>query len=149
MTLRKRDSEGNRWQLWPVRLSWGDRVSSCWFTTHGWQTGTEPTEDGSTAHGMMPGLRKVFGQTLHLGRLKVLFGKNLPPNPVVDLLLIRMNYEHLLRLLDVSDASEFKLTNEWSAAVREILRLQGRDKETGAFERVMASIGRPWSGRPS
>ena len=85
----------------------------------------------------------MFGQTLHLGRLKVKFGKELPASRFVENEVIRTHYEHLLGLLGVDESGDFKLNNEWSAAVREILRLQGRDKETGEFERVM-SASRPW-----
>lgn len=77
--LKTRDEEGHRWQLWPIRLGWARPLIgwSSWFATHGWQTGSELTGDGSTAYGMMPGYRKVFGQTLHLGRLKLKFGREL------------------------------------------------------------------------
>lgn len=77
--LKLRDDEGHRWQLWPIRLGWAAPLIgwSPWFRTHGWQTGSEPTPNGSTAFGMAPGFRKVFGQTLHLGRLKVKFGRDL------------------------------------------------------------------------
>lgn len=146
--LKRFDDEGNRWQLWPIRLAWVRPLGrwSSWFVTHGWQTGTEPTGDGSTAFGLMPGLRKVFGQTLHLGRLKVKFGKDLQDSRAVHNELIRTNYEHLLRMLGVNETGPWKLTDEWSAAVREILRLQEYARD---IERAMASIGRPWAGRSS
>lgn len=71
------DGEGNRFQLWPIRLKWSAHSASRLFDRHGWQTGTEHTPDGSTGAGFMPGIRGVFGQTFHIGRLKVCLGKSI------------------------------------------------------------------------
>jgi hypothetical protein len=49
---------------WPIRLKWGAPRSSAWFTSHGWQLGTDHL------------WRRVFGWTFHLGRLKVCFGRS-------------------------------------------------------------------------
>jgi hypothetical protein len=75
MFLKTIDSGGDRWLLWPIRLSWGPKLSSAWFTTHGWQVDTERCSVAETGKRCMPGFRGVFGRTLHLGRLKVLFGR--------------------------------------------------------------------------
>lgn len=55
------------YQFWPIRVQWAANDGMrCWFTWHGWQVGwVEP------AHGL-------FGWTFHLGRLLILFGKDLP-----------------------------------------------------------------------
>lgn len=74
--IRRFDSEDNRWQLWPIGLRWGDKLSSSRpFSTHGWRVGTESVPVAKTSFGCMPGFRKVFGQTLHLWRLKICFGR--------------------------------------------------------------------------
>lgn len=85
--LRRFDEDGNRWLLWPIRLRWvrplcetsgpwtgAPRLFRGWFVTHGWSVGDERVPVAKTAHGMMPGWRKLYGQTLHLGRLKICFG---------------------------------------------------------------------------
>jgi hypothetical protein len=74
--LKRFDDEGHRWQLWPVRLSLclGFAARS-WFQVHGWQTGCELTPDRSSGGGCVPGVRHVYGQTYHLGPLKILFGR--------------------------------------------------------------------------
>jgi hypothetical protein len=66
--------EGDRCHLWPIRISWGPKASSVWFVTHGWQTGVERCAPHETSEACMPGYRRLFGQTFHLGRLKVKFG---------------------------------------------------------------------------
>jgi len=68
MFLKTIDSGGDRWLLWPIRLSWGPKLSSAWFTTHGWQVDTERCSVAETGKRNMPGFRGVFGRTLHLGR---------------------------------------------------------------------------------
>lgn len=79
MFLKRIDSNGDRWLWWPIRLRWVQPISkslrSKWFTTHGWQVGTERCAESQTGRRCMPGFRDVFGRTLHLGRLKVLFGR--------------------------------------------------------------------------
>lgn len=52
----------SRYLWWPIRLGWCPE-SSTWFTAHGWQVGWDGIE------------QRVFGRTLHLGPLKVVFGK--------------------------------------------------------------------------
>jgi hypothetical protein len=79
MKLRRlltKGTDGSRWQLWPIRFGWGDRMSSCWFQVHGWEVGCELVPDELTTLGEVPGLRAVVGQTYHLGRLKILFGRH-------------------------------------------------------------------------
>lgn len=87
MSVRRRNRlavtyDGHRIQFWPVFLRWANPLTpnmpSRWFHRHLWQTGSEMTPDGSTAGGMMPGLRSVYGQTWHFGRLKLCLGKDLP-----------------------------------------------------------------------
>ena len=68
----------SRWMLWPVRIKWSAASANCWFTTHGWQTGTERVPVEKTCDGCIPGFRRVFGWTFHLGRVKVCFGRDLP-----------------------------------------------------------------------
>ena len=75
--LKKLTKNGSRLQFWPVRLKWG--VTTSWFSTHGWQTGSERVPVEKTSFGCMPGFRAVFGWTFHLGRLKVCFGRDLEP----------------------------------------------------------------------
>jgi hypothetical protein len=70
-----RTCDGHRIALWPIYFLWGARSSGAWFTRHFWETHSEQTPDGSTAGGTMPGLRKVFGQTIHFGRLKLCAGR--------------------------------------------------------------------------
>lgn len=75
-----RTSDGHRIELWPIRLKWvrpltPDAPRTLWPHRHLWQTCSERTPDGSTAFGMMPGYRKVYGQTWHFGRLKLCFGR--------------------------------------------------------------------------
>jgi len=52
-----------RYLLWPVRFSWG-RPWTRPFTTHGWEVQADGFE------------QRVYGWTLHFGKLKVLFGKD-------------------------------------------------------------------------
>lgn len=75
MFLKRFDTNGDRWLLWPIRLRWVPGSPSRWFTSHGWQVGTERCPESQTGGRHMPGFRGVFGRTLHLGRLKVLFGR--------------------------------------------------------------------------
>lgn len=69
--------DGHRVQLWPIRIRFNAAAKAKFLHRHYWQTGTESTEDGSTADGMMPGLRRVLGQTIHLGPVKLLLGGDL------------------------------------------------------------------------
>ena len=75
------NKNGERFQNWPIRLKWGDKLSSNWFGRHGWQTGFEVVPVEQTSFGCMPGRRAVFGWTFHIGRLKVCFGRELPELP--------------------------------------------------------------------
>ncbi len=56
----------SRYQWWPVRFTWNRGTSSKFFNWHGWQTGWDGLE------------RRVFGQTFHIGALKICLGKDLP-----------------------------------------------------------------------
>lgn len=62
--LRPSDDAIHQW--WPVRLSWCPRGALSFFDWHGWQTGWESAVCGA---------RRVFGQTFHIGALKVKFGR--------------------------------------------------------------------------
>jgi hypothetical protein len=68
----KRD--GERIRYWPIRISWGPKLSSCWFTVHGWELPPDRVPEALSSKGSMPGYRRTFGWTFHLGRLKVKFG---------------------------------------------------------------------------
>lgn len=72
MKIQRIQPDRSRLQFWPIRLAWGR--SSSWFATHGWQVGSELCGRHETSLGNAPGRRDVFGWTLHLGLLKVLFG---------------------------------------------------------------------------
>jgi hypothetical protein len=70
--LRKFD-HGDRFCLWPISLGW----ISGWtpfFTWHGWGIGHESCLVSETGNLSMPGYRDIYGQTLHLGPLKIMFG---------------------------------------------------------------------------
>ena len=59
-TWRARD----RYLWWPIRLHWSrGPASRAWLKTHGWQVGWDGFE------------QRVFGRTLHVGPLKVMFGR--------------------------------------------------------------------------
>lgn len=84
---RLRSEEGERYCLWPIRLGLVPRKGSVncpwWrrfyaFTWHGWQTHTEQVPVEKTSKGSMPGFRRVFGQTLHLGFLQIRLGRREP-----------------------------------------------------------------------
>lgn len=62
----------DRLLMWPIRLRWSDPRASNWFGAHGWQVGTERC--AVTSFHCIPGYRRVFGWTFHVGRLKVCFG---------------------------------------------------------------------------
>ena len=66
--------DGSHRLMWPIRLTWAEQLSACWFKTHGWQVGSEKCSRAETGRGAMPGWRSVYGWTFHLGRLKVKFG---------------------------------------------------------------------------
>lgn len=70
--------DGHRYQRRPISIRWGHEQSKArWFTTHGWQTGAERVSVPLTGDGNVLGYRNVFGWTLHLGRLKICFGRQL------------------------------------------------------------------------
>ncbi len=73
MTIEK---DKSRRVNWPIRLRWSSNHKG-WFTTHGWQIGSERVPVEQTSFGCMPGYRAVFGWTFHLGPLKVCFGRKL------------------------------------------------------------------------
>lgn len=142
--IRTRDDDGNRWQIWPIRLKWGDGISSGWFKTHGFQTGVEPTSDGTTARGCMPFLRKVFGQTLHLGRLKIVFGRDLNKWHERELLRLR-DIEHKYNLLlsaivDGGFADKRTEDKAFHDAMNQVSRLRTRDEEFHEIEKATKDI---------
>jgi hypothetical protein len=53
-------------QWWPIRLGWCSGGALSFFDWHGWQTGWESPACGA---------RRVFGQTFHIGALKVKLGR--------------------------------------------------------------------------
>jgi hypothetical protein len=63
---------GNQWQRreryvwWPVRVGWHlqGRPWRQFFAWHGWQVGSDGIE------------QRVFGQTFHIGRLFIAFGRD-------------------------------------------------------------------------
>lgn len=64
---------GGRYQWWPIRVRWSwASFRMAWkyrravFGHHGWQTGHDGLE------------RHVFGQTFHVGPLKMCLGRDLP-----------------------------------------------------------------------
>ena len=71
MRLEVVTDNGHRVQLWPIQLRWRRGGASQWLSRHFWQTGT----DDSTGDGCMPGKRRTYGMTVHLGALKVCFGE--------------------------------------------------------------------------
>jgi len=71
---RRVDRDGNRHFIWPVRLGWARKTTGRFFDRHGWQVGCERVPLVETGYGCMPGFRKVFGQTFHIGALKVIAG---------------------------------------------------------------------------
>lgn len=77
MFLRSTDADGCRWVRWPVRarLAFRHRAWRTWFRVHGWPAGHELVPHEQTSRGSVPGLRRLVGQTYHLGPLKLLFGR--------------------------------------------------------------------------
>jgi hypothetical protein len=56
----------SRYQWWPLRLKWNwDASPRHFFAHHGWQTGWDGVE------------QRVFGQTFHIGPLKICLGADL------------------------------------------------------------------------
>ena len=76
MTLRplRMQKDGSRFCLWPIRLGWQPGGCSTFFGRHGWQIGSERVPVTDTSSGCMPGSRDVFGQTFHIGALKIKLG---------------------------------------------------------------------------
>lgn len=66
MSERVNGLHSKRYIYWPINLAWRKPLLkgkwSPWFKTHGWQVGWDGIGMG------------VFGWTLHLGRLKIMFG---------------------------------------------------------------------------
>jgi hypothetical protein len=79
--LKRVNDDGDRFYLWPIRVRWAPGRATRWFDWHGWQVGTESVSRVKTSRACMPGYRRVFGQTLHLGPLLVMFGPR--PRPLV------------------------------------------------------------------
>ena len=76
MGIKRFDTDRNRWALWPISLRWGAKeCSSRPGNTHGWFIDYEAVPSSLTSYGCMPGWRKLYGQTLHVWRLKICFGK--------------------------------------------------------------------------
>ncbi len=71
MKLR-RYQDGDRYLLWPIRIKW--RPYGTYWGWHGFQVGTELCSLSETSKACIPGHRRVFGQTLHVGPLKIVFG---------------------------------------------------------------------------
>jgi hypothetical protein len=49
----------HRYQWWPIRVLWRPRTAHKFFAWHGWQTGWDGIE------------QRVYGQTFHVGALKI------------------------------------------------------------------------------
>ncbi len=73
MGLRIRDKIKNRYVLWPIRFAWA-KTRNDLFDWHSWVIGGEKCKIADTAIGMEVGYRGVLGQTLHIGRLHIIFG---------------------------------------------------------------------------
>lgn len=70
---RLRKDDGGRFLLWPISVERG--MPGCWhFGQHGWELGAERVDFEDTAIGNMPGYRSVYGQTIHLGPIRVSLG---------------------------------------------------------------------------
>ena len=75
MILRHIGEHGDRYLRWPIRFAWGHQLPpTSFFAWHGWQVRDEPCALEETSDRCVPGYRGVFGQTLHIGRLKIMFG---------------------------------------------------------------------------
>jgi hypothetical protein len=74
--------DGNRYCLWPIRLAWvrATKPAQKFFDRHGWQIGAEYVPEELTGEGCPLGFRKVFGQTFHIGALKIMCGPTLERN---------------------------------------------------------------------
>lgn len=63
---------GHRWkaskrtQWWPIRITWRRRATTKFFNRHLWQTGWDGIE------------QRVYGQTFHVGALKICLGGDGP-----------------------------------------------------------------------
>jgi hypothetical protein len=73
---RLRSDDGGRYLLLPVHVKLSPRRFGLgWlFGRHGWQVGSEAVPFEKTSHGCMPGYRDVYGQTVHLGPIQIIFG---------------------------------------------------------------------------
>jgi hypothetical protein len=65
-----------RLRCWPIRFRVGE--FSHWFTVHGIEVEPDTVPHDRHSYGMMPGYRRRLAWVLHLGRLKVVFGKAKP-----------------------------------------------------------------------
>lgn len=127
--LKRRDEDGNRWQLWPVRLSFVTHFGArAWFRVHGWQTGSELTMDGTNARGCVPGIRLVFGQTFHLGPLKILFGRE-QSDEQRELVAAWCRYQEVVsRVLRGQSDDKDAMRRHWDL-MSELGRLQSMNRE--------------------
>ncbi len=74
---------------WPIKLKWvraslRDHLRFHLFTTHGFWVGWEACRMEETSRRAMYCRREVYGWTLHIGALKVIFGSvpEIKPDPV-------------------------------------------------------------------
>ena len=74
MRLVGRNVDRARYLLWPVRFTRKTDGFPPHWGWHGWHVRYENVSREKTSAGCMPGYRAVYGQTLHLGRLLILFG---------------------------------------------------------------------------
>jgi hypothetical protein len=59
---------------WPIKLRWIKGGNHTFICTHWFAVGSERCSDDETSGRCCPGYREVFGWTLHIGNLKVIFG---------------------------------------------------------------------------
>lgn len=96
--LRTSNDDGDRFPLWPVglRFAWRHGAWRTWFTAHGWPAGHDLVPDSQTSRGCVPGLRRLTGQTLHLGPIKVTFGRS-PTQEQRELVDAWCRYQEVVR----------------------------------------------------
>lgn len=101
-------SDRSRLMFWPIRFGWFRR-SHKFFTWHGWHATYEAAPWRKHAVGCCPGVRPVYGWTLHVGAFKVYFGKAVPWSVGESRLFMRQRWLDLVaeghpecqRLVDV------------------------------------------------
>jgi hypothetical protein len=63
------------WEFWPISFKWGNQIPcSTFFAWHGWQIGAENCHLHETSKSCISGFRDIYGQTIHIGKLKIIFG---------------------------------------------------------------------------